>query len=1152
MAKTKTTTPKTSPSILVVGDLTIQWHCFEAAFGATGGPALAESQKKFGASGIIAGAGLFTRQLDLIGSVKISSCVDNIKSVAKEFGIDNCSLNELESKQLLAGRTSILRRQDKTENGSPTSKWRSEEVLGWVPAGDDYMEFIAKCHANLNWQDCDAVLACDHGWGYLQNYFSERPQSLRSFISTSALTNDKWIVVKSRLYPPFKFKLREGSPTISNESRADNARKWNVRFNFDPKLIVVVDISDLRAVGTRVSEGISWERTLQDLWNAAKDNFKQASAIPGIREARFVCVAFGGDAIALLDCLDIDKPVILLAFHPGSIEGDFYRENGRPYANSAWIATFLTYALATQETHAFENEPTPFTSSKAFWEHTLQIALCYMRRNSKFGVIFEPPKRGMPNRDLIHTNFGCESGQVVSWPDKWILKTGNVSETSHFDQVQEPIERAISRRRWRSLTASQFFCSQDVRCQILDLSEIQFDQRKRISTQILEEDYLAARGTDRYSQTWWTLQSYLIANRVRNEHVSGPEAIFKQYLEYAYDVLRYGGPDRDEFFPDSLLCPYAKFGDFVTSDRGEIEAFRNVRVIIEEYLANPKQYKRRPLNLAVFGPPGSGKSFGIKQLLTSLGGAERFRFHVFNLSQFTSTDALVSCFHAIQDDVLIGKIPVVFWDEFDATLNLVPFGWLQAFLAPMQDGHFIHGNRENPLNNCIFVFAGGRFARFGDLPDPNEAVEVPRQEVITMSRSEATEYGRVRDGSTSEYDLDRMERRNLLRRQEHWRVAKGNDFRSRLKGVIDIREPNAERVAVGEAYLSFDPGHPLACDQLGFLVRRARLVRSILLDLHPQLFTLNRSRGCRMALTPKGSRGSLLDSNGNSIEERSYKELNISFEVAMGFLSPYKFKHGSRSIENVISMSSLHGRPRFDLVTLAPEEDLAIHVDPRAFELGSKSDDHATVLERWISVFKMSVRPGGAILSEVVVIDLRMTDLFGDRSGDINGRVCALWWSWRSRGTERRQSGQFDDSAEVDQVNSAAYADSERVEGLEILMARYSDEHPERSDDIWEYEAVARFATNSSVRNLDGSELCQVSVIAPSVNQVAQICLGASRMSLPFDQLATELGSAGLVFLKMKGRLYGGGTVGRNVVDLGIIGFNVEAGVVEGFYPVSN
>ena len=74
-------------------------------------------------------------------------------------------------------------------------------------------------------------------------------------------------------------------------------------------------------------------------------------------------------------------------------------------------------------------------------------------------------------------------------------------------------------------------------------------------------------------------------------------------------------------------------GAWSSVDRIEIESMRSLRNIISEYLATPR--KGRPLNVAVFGPPGSGKSFAIKQMAKEgLSTTARMDILEFNLSQF--------------------------------------------------------------------------------------------------------------------------------------------------------------------------------------------------------------------------------------------------------------------------------------------------------------------------------------------------------------------------------------------------------------------------------------------------------------------------------------------------------------------------------------
>jgi hypothetical protein len=199
-------------------------------------------------------------------------------------------------------------------------------------------------------------------------------------------------------------------------------------------------------------------------------------------------------------------------------------------------------------------------------------------------------------------------------------------------------------------------------------------------------------------------------------------------------------------------------------DRQEIESLRSIRSLVSEYVAQP--HPKRPLSIAVFGPPGSGKSFGITQLALALRPGE-IEPKEFNLSQLRSTDELLYAFHEVRDIGLGGKIPLVFWDEFDGDYQGT-YGWLRYFLAPMQDGKFQHGNLTHPIGRAIFVFAGG----------------------------------------TSE-TLDNFGK-NVS--EDEARAAKVPDFVSRLKGYLNVLGPNP--LAGGN-----DPY---------YLLRRAILLRSML------------------------------------------------------------------------------------------------------------------------------------------------------------------------------------------------------------------------------------------------------------------------------------------------------------------------------------
>ncbi|MCR9096674.1 MAG: RyR domain-containing protein [bacterium] len=141
----------------------------------------------------------------------------------------------------------------------------------------------------------------------------------------------------------------------------------------------------------------------------------------------------------------------------------------------------------------------------------------------------------------------------------------------------------------------------------------------------------------------------------------------------------------------------------------------------------------------------------------------------FNLSQLDGPSDLLGAFHQVRDISLKGKLPLVFWDEFDTSLAGDPLGWLRYFLAPMQDGEFQEGQITHPIGRVIFAFAGGtaeRMSAFG------KGVPAERQKALKLP-----------------------------------------DFTSRLRGFLDVLGPNRQTTT-----RSTDPY---------FVIRRAILLRSL-------------------------------------------------------------------------------------------------------------------------------------------------------------------------------------------------------------------------------------------------------------------------------------------------------------------------------------
>lgn len=151
--------------------------------------------------------------------------------------------------------------------------------------------------------------------------------------------------------------------------------------------------------------------------------------------------------------------------------------------------------------------------------------------------------------------------------------------------------------------------------------------------------------------------------------------------------------------------PIGRFSEMVVVDRFEIESIRSIGRLVKEYA---RDGTIRPLGVCVFGAPGSGKSFGVKCILDSLKDrkgrleGKQIIFISNNLAQMTES-GLGACFHAINTEVIKGKLPVVLWDEFDTGVGMP---WLRHFLAPLQDGEFQSEGRVFPIGKSIHFFAG--------------------------------------------------------------------------------------------------------------------------------------------------------------------------------------------------------------------------------------------------------------------------------------------------------------------------------------------------------------------------------------------------------------------------------------------------------------
>ena len=270
-------------------------------------------------------------------------------------------------------------------------------------------------------------------------------------------------------------------------------------------------------------------------------------------------------------------------------------------------------------------------------------------------------------------------------------------------------------------------------------------------------------------------EDWSLLRAVMEKGKSGEAAKSQKAMEIARYIVQWGLDAASVKYG----IPVAKFGDRSVVDRHEFERFCELQHQLARY-RSPDSNETKPISIAVFGSPGSGKSYSIEELAKSASGSDKGDMIITaNLSQFTSVDELAMVFQNVRNVTHGGQVPLVLLDEFDTAFEGCSFGWLKHFLAPMQDGTF--RDRENTfhIGKAILAFVGG------------------------VNHNYAMLDGRLRNREFIE--------------------AKGPDFVSRLQGYMDV--------------LGIDPTGCGPEDQENTrVIRRAILLRRFLKKHHKIIF----------------------------------------------------------------------------------------------------------------------------------------------------------------------------------------------------------------------------------------------------------------------------------------------------------------------------
>lgn len=152
-------------------------------------------------------------------------------------------------------------------------------------------------------------------------------------------------------------------------------------------------------------------------------------------------------------------------------------------------------------------------------------------------------------------------------------------------------------------------------------------------------------------------------------------------------------------------APVQTFGRMMTADPAVTEQATAIHARLKHHFET--RARCSVLNIAAFGPLGSGKRFSINEVVRSSGVAQVVPIDV-ELARLHDPKELVPAYRNAQDAALRGRTPVLYLEGIDLPLAGIPFGWLQHFGHEMRDGEFADEGVYRPLGSSVLCFVGTR------------------------------------------------------------------------------------------------------------------------------------------------------------------------------------------------------------------------------------------------------------------------------------------------------------------------------------------------------------------------------------------------------------------------------------------------------------
>jgi hypothetical protein len=607
------------------------------------------------------------------------------------------------------------------------------------------------------------------------------------------------------------------------------------------RTIVCLNADDLRARGVEIGRSLSWEKSLKDL----ESNIRAGKVLHNHLPA-YLVVTFDYDAVAYLKIARAsDGPVVqkgAIVFSKNASEGEFAArvDGNMPGAQSLFVSVF---SALLYEWHMAAQK----TAAEPLFEMLIGYGLLAKRRMLECGfaaldfksiIPVDKKDRGSDGTDWLIPKVYYQDA-VFALTE---LREENESETG---SLPDPFKESETERpSFRSpLKGNEGF--EDNEKPLKD---------SRLASDLAKRDLVIFQFGSDFFRGKTEIFQYLATQQKFND---------KTFIDYVKK--------------DAPHLPVCTMGKMKSISREEIEGLRTIRRLAKSYLGTNGP-NEKPIGIAVFGPPGTGKSFAVKTVFDTLPKKDKNliedAFLECNLSGLERPEDIADFFQFARDKRLRGKVPVLFFDEFDCTVDGEPYFWLKHFLAPLQDGEFITGHTKRPIGKSIFVFAGGTKTNYREF----ENRVVP--DFAKAAKGKQPPAGDNANGETE----------NAEGVEDKTPVIKGRDFLSRLQAHLDIMALDPD-----EKELKKLTEKDQASYTFPYTMRKAILLREVLIQWAPQIFD-------------------------------SRKRAGMDDELIVQFLTKWRYKHGIRSMEAIIRMSALGDGVRFSKSCLPPPEQLYMHI----------------------------------------------------------------------------------------------------------------------------------------------------------------------------------------------------------------------------------